>query len=229
MAVNDVWQGSIEFSYQGNPNTYLWYLQLSVQNNEDKVGTDVLKFLKDTKDKLVPLHNPNVVFICNTARQVHPTKSVPVQEDIGEGGGRTECATCGNLPGQCSMVVTLYGDKADPTRNNRGRTFFTGQCAADQVNGQWVDGIGSILQDYCDMYQTIGNTFTGTFTNEFDIGVFSPSEAAKTLPQGGNPPVDPLALFFFQLEFVRAKSLVRTQRRRQAEVQCEVVCDTDIT
>lgn len=44
MPVDDVWQVTNEFEYQGNPNSYNWHLQVSVEGDAEGVGDDMLTF-----------------------------------------------------------------------------------------------------------------------------------------------------------------------------------------
>lgn len=222
MPVDDIYLGNIENEFQGNANTYSFYLRVETVNDEDNISAGVLEFLAARRTALLPLHSLLVTFRCNTVRQVWPNKSLPESDITGLIGSRT--CTAGVLPGQCSAVITLYGDKANPTQHNRGRDFMTGACVDDQVNGTWFTGPASYLQDWCDYYQTMTNSFTDSFGNVFDIGIFSLTQAKKTIE------VPPQAVvFFWPLNFVRGRSLVRTQRRRQPEDPCEEVCDAPIS
>lgn len=223
MPAGDIWTAGIEFEYQNNPNTYNWYLRLTQETNPQNVGEDVIEFGKQVLDGLKPLHSVFVNFRCVTARQVHPTKSVPEIDVVNDLGNR-DCTTCGVLPGQCCIVATLWGDPAAPNKNNRGRDFFTGMCAADQTNGKFDTGVATLVQDYCDLYQATGNNFVGAFGNNFEIGVFSPTKAKEDLADPDNE-----IEHFWQLQKVRVKSLVRTQRRRQPTDPCEDFCDANIT
>lgn len=223
MPVGDVWEARIEMVQQNNPNSYGWYLQVVQEPAPQDTGKDVIEFAKARKAALLGLHSIFTEFQCVTARQIHPTKSVP-EIDVEQGLGNRDCATCGVLPGQCCVVATLWGDPAAPTKNNRGRDFFTGMCAADQTNGVFDSGPVSILQEYCDMYQAMGNDFTGAFGTNFAIGIFSPTLAKADLADPQNE-----IQHFWQLQKVRVKSLVRTQRRRQPLDPCEAFCEADIT
>ncbi len=224
MAVGDIWQVGNEFEYQDNANVYSWYLEVTTEGDAEAVPDDMITFGKERETALLILHNPFVNFRCVTARQIYPDGGLPQLEITGNLGSRL-CTPVGDvLPGQCCAVVTLYGDKANPDKNNRGRDFYTGMCCSDQVNGVLDSGApATYLQDLCDMFQTMTHTFTAG-GNSYTIGVYSPSRAK---PPGwpGNPSLPP---YFWPLEFVRSRSLIRTQRRRQPLDPCEAVCDADV-
>lgn len=228
--IDDVWQVTNEFEYQGNPNTYNWHLQITLEGAPDRVGQDMLAFGLARQVAWVALHNPSVRFLCITARQLFPTTSLPMQtiNDPVVLGNRTCDPLLGHLPGQCSAVVTRYGDKQDPTGRNRGRDFVTGQCCNDQFNGEFDSGIGSYLEALCAMYANMTNRFILP-PNEYDIGIYSPSNALPPKAAPGDPQPPPIVPYFWPLEFVRGRSLVRTQRRRQPLDPCEIVCDRDVT
>ncbi len=224
MAVGDIWQVNNEFEYQDNANIYSWYLRVETEGDAAAVPADMLAFGVDRQVELVLLHNPFVNFRCTTARQIYPDNGLPQMEITGEVGSRL-CTPVGDvLPGQCCCVITLYGDIANPDANNRGRDFFTGMCCSDQVNGTLDHGApATYLQDVCDMYQRMTHTWT-VGGNSYTIGVYSPSKA-KPAGWPGNPSIPP---FFWPLEHVRARSLIRTQRRRQPLDPCEPVCNATV-
>lgn len=223
MAVGDIYVVANEFEYQGNPNAYAWHLQVRVEGTPDKIAADALAFGVARQTAWLPLHNPSVNFRCVTARQVYPDFSLPKLQITTASGNRTCTPSLAHLPGQCSCVVTLYGDINNPTSFNRGRDFVTGQCCDDQLNGVLTSGPVSYLQELCDMYAAMTNVYVNG-GNEFDIGVYSPSRA--------KPPTWPIVPsippFFWKLEHVRGRSLMRTQRRRQPLDPCEEVCDQAI-
>lgn len=222
MAVGDIYLSTIEFTYQNNPNAYHFHLKVTTEGDPDNTGTHVAQFGQARTIAYQALHNTFVDFQCATARQIWPNKSVPEVVITNLSGNRTTTGPI-TLPGQCSCVVTLYGDPVDPTKHNRGRDFWTGQLAQDQELGLW-DHPAAYLQEVCDWYAAMGNTYTNG-GNVFDIGIFSPTEAKRSL----GPPPDPTVVFFWKLQKIRAKQLVRTQRRRQPEDPCEVFCDADLT
>lgn len=229
MPVDDVWQVTNEFEYQGNPNSYNWHLQVSVEGDAEGVGDDMLTFGLLRQTAWILLHNPSVRFLCVTARQLFPTTSLPQMtiNDPVKLGNRTCDPLLNHLPGQCSCVVTRYGDKTNPTARNRGRDFVTGACGNDQFNGTFDSGIGSYLEELCTMYANMTNRYVSA-PNEYDIGIYSPSNALPPKAAPGDPQPPPIVPYFWPLEFVRGRSLVRTQRRRQPLDPCEIVCDQDI-
>lgn len=222
MPANDIYQCVIEFELQNNPNAYDYYLRVTTVNDEENIYQGVLAFGAARITAMQALHSVDVTFRCVVSRQVWPTKSIPRVQASGVAGNRTS-ATPITLPGQCSAVVTLYGDRVDPDRWNRGRDFWTGALASDQANGVWNTGVASYLQDLCDYYQTMTNAFTDAWGNVYEIGLFSRTRAGVV---EGTPPV--AVPFFWPLNFVIGKSLVRTQRRRQPEDPCEVTCEAPI-
>ena len=211
MAVGDVYRVSNEFLYQGNPNSYGWLLQVEEEASAATLINGLLSFGSSRQAALLPLHNELVLFECVTARQVYPNFSLPKSLATGVEGTRPCTPTLAVLPGQCSCIVTLYGNKLNPTRSNRGRDFLTGACCDDQANGSWNTGSGSYLQAVCDMYQEMTSTYTSLTGNVFRIGVWS-----EKINQ------------FFPLEYVRAHAFVRTQRRRQPTGRCEETCEANI-
>jgi hypothetical protein len=219
MAVGDIYQVSNDFMYQGSPNSYITHLRVDAEGAPDLVTLQLANFGVAQEMAFLPLHNPSVNFDCVTVRQIFPTSALPKQLVTGSTGQRTCSPLLDHLPGQCSAVVTLYGDVADPTANNRGRDYWTGQCCSDQIDGVW-NNVGGYLEELCMFYQVRGNTVLAG-ANSFSIGIFSPTRAG--FRTGPNVPPDPP--FFWQLVFVRGRSLVRTQRRRQPQARCEETCE----
>lgn len=228
VAVGDIVQINNEFEFQGDANVYSWFLQAQEINDPDELETDIRTFGQEREDAWLPLQDPNLVFRCVSGRVIFPTKSLQYVTTTGQAG--TYTAVGGPLPGQCSMVVTLYGDTDDPNRHNRGRDFLTGMDCADQANGVWDLTIAMKASLVSLMYSAMSSTYVDAQSgNVYRIGLFSPTQAKKTIPVG-DPPVapDPDAVYFWPLEKIRIRSLVRTQRRRASQDPCEAVIDRDI-
>jgi len=223
MAVGDVWQVTNEFSYQGNPDSYSFNLRVEAEGDSSSVQNQLLDFGEAREAQWIPLHNPSVLFECVTARLLYPNTGLPKARVTGNSGSRSCSPVLNHLPGQCSAVVTLYGDLESPDRNNRGRDFVTGQCGDDQLNGTWLTGIGSYLDLLCQYYNIMGNSYLAGL-NSYAIGIFSPTRAGITV----TPHVPATPPFFWPLVLVRARSFVRTQRRRQPEGRCEEVCESAV-
>lgn len=223
MPVGDIWQVTNEFNYQGNPDSYSFHLRVDAEGDTAQLADNLLDFGEARETAWLPLHNPSVEFECVTARLLFPNTGLPRNRRTGVNGNRTCTPTLAHLPGQCSCVVTLYGDVESPNGNNRGRDYITGQCCNDQLNGIWETGPGDYLQQICLYYGVMGNTYAPG-ANTFTIGIFSPTKAG--FRTGPNVPPDPP--YFWPLVFVRARSLVRTQRRRQPEDRCEEICEAVI-
>jgi len=221
--LGDIYQVTNEFIYQGNPNQYSFHLRLQIEGTPATVNADMLAFGVLRETAWLPLHNPSVTFRCVTARQVFDTNSLPQLEVTGNSGNRTCIPALDHLPGQCSCVAQLFGDIVDPTAFNRGRDFVCGQCCDDQLDGEFTAGPGYI-DELCLMYATMTNIYVNG-ANTYDIGIYSPSRAKPP----GDPPPPPIPPFFWPLQHVRTKQLVRTQRRRQPLDPCEVVCDLAVT
>ena len=224
----DVIQVNNEFTFQGDANLYSWYLQSTVIAEDFSMDEDMAEFGDQREDALVPLSASLVTFACISSRRIWPQKSLPQVVATGNSGSFTP--TSGALPGQNSLVVTLYGDVDNPTRHNRGRDFWTGLDADSQANGVWKFAPGDQAVLFAAMYATMTSKFEATQSgNEYRIGLFSMTQANKTIPQG-DPPVivDPAAVYFWPLQKVRARSLVRTQRRRAAQDPCEAIFDLDV-
>lgn len=227
MAVGDIYQVVNEFEYQQNPNNYIWHLRVKEEGNPGDITQALLDFGHARVTAWLPLHTPSVLFRCNVVREVFPDTSVPEYQiyDPAAGGNRTCTPADTGLPGQCSCVVTMYGDIENPTQFNRGRDFITGQCCDDQFNGKWdqTGAPGAYLDDLCEMYRLMGNEYVNGL-NKFDIGIYSRTRAKPP----GDPPPPPIVPYFWVLQRIRAKQLVRTQRRRQPEDPCENFCQAEI-
>lgn len=223
MPVGDIYVVSNEFEYQDNANAYSFYLRVTAEANPNLVGSQLLDFGVARQTAWLPLHQVLVTFRCVTARQVYPTNSLPQLRITDVTGSRSCFPSLAGLPGQCCAVATLYGDIANPTANNRGRDFITGMCCSDQINGVIdVDG-GGYGGDLCLMYVTMSSSYTAG-GNEYEIGIYSPTRAKPPMW-----PVTPSVVpFFWRLQHVRVRSLIRTQRRRQPQDPCEAVCDNAI-
>lgn len=212
MAVGDIYQVCNEFEYQKNPNEYNFFLHVRAEAGPTKVEADMLSFGVARETAWLPLHVASVNFRCVTARQVYPNNSLPGQQITGNVGTRSCMAVGAYLPGQCSAVVTLYGDSVNPTASNRGRDFITGQCSEDQIEGVW-GGAAGYLNALCQYYVAMGNSFV-VGGNEYDIGIYSPSRAKPP----GDPPPPPIVPFFWPLEksagpFVGTNTTTKTATR----------------
>lgn len=228
LVVGDVIQVNNEFTFQGDANLYSWYLQCGDVIDSGAMDADMEEFGGLREDAWVPIHDPNVNFACISWRRLWPQKALPMVVATGTIGSFTPDE--GPLPGQCSLVITLYGDVDDPNRNNRGRDFMTGLDGAAQTNGVWDFGVLAQARKFVTLYALMGSTFVAFDSgNLYRIGLFSMTQANKTIPQG-DPPVieDADAVYFWPLEKVRGRSLVRTQRRRAAQDPCEVIFDEDV-
>ena len=223
MAVGDIYTVANEFIYQGNANAYIWNLRSTAEISPASVNQALLFFGTARQTAWLPLHNPSVEFRCVTARKIFPGTSLPQVTSSPASGNRICSPVLDHLPGQCSCVVTEYGDITAPDANNRGRMFVTGQCCVDQLNGVFDPEPGGYVEDLCQLFITMGNVFVSG-GNTFDIGIFSPHRAGIRT----GPDVPPTPPYFWPLEHVRARSLVRTQRRRQPVDPCEAVCDAPI-
>lgn len=220
MAINDVYVGDIHMRLQDNPNLYCFFYQITVENDETAAARDVAVHLKDVvAPLLIAFHTPAVIFRCSTGREVWPASSIVEVQDINDlPGDDTPNLDHTTLPGQVSLLAHLYGNAADPNKSNRGRDFLHGFSTQDCDNGIWQTSILSSVQNF---YEVLPKTFTSVNQNTFAWGHFSLTQAAKTVGQNGNPPVDPLAKFFWNIELIRLHNLARTQRRRQPEDPCQ--------
>lgn len=219
MAVDDIWQGTLETEYQNNPNTYSWYFKAEQQANPPAAAADVLGEMDAILIALKPMMNTEVMVRCTTARRVAPNFTLPEIKIKNEEGLRSTAPGEFELPGQCALVVSLYGDPTNITKHNRGRDFINWGLTGDQNSGVW-NGPGSPWWDGIkSAYVEIGNSFSGAVGNNWEIGIFSRTEFKAKKP---------VEEYFWQLQNIRLRQLVRTQRRRQAEDRCEVVEDVVI-
>lgn len=228
LVVGDIIQVNNEFVFQGDANLYSWFLQCDDVVDSGAMDIDMEEFGGLREVAWRPLQAIELNFACISWRRLWPQKSLPRVAATGNIG--TWTPVDGPLPGQNSLVVTLYGDVDDPNRNNRGRDFISGLDGASQVNGVWSFGILDQARQLVEMYETMTSTFVAFASgNVYRIGLFSQTQANKTIPQG-DPPVieDPDAVFFWPLVQVRGRSLVRTQRRRAAQDPCEAILDKDV-
>lgn len=125
MAVGDLYQTTISFTYQRNPNVYLYTFRLDAivppQEPEDELNTF---FQVTVIPALQPLHAPGVSFECVDTQLFYPTKGV--REQLALAPPLAGSRTGEGLPGQCSVVTQLLTDPDDNTPRNRGRDFNTG-------------------------------------------------------------------------------------------------------
>ena len=209
MAVNDIYMVSLHFTYQKNANVFCNYFEVDEEPDPEAVQTDLATWLQDDWDnEMISIFDAKFVVDCSEVRQVHPNNSIPLITAVTTPAGTRTPAD--NLPGQCSLVATLFGDKDNPNGKNRGRDFWTGGQEGDQANGAWTAGGGSFLDIIEDYYQARTVLVSPPSGNVFSWGNFS-AKAVKD--------ADPI--HFWQMELVRLRHLVRTQRRRQPSESCE--------
>lgn len=209
MSVGDVYMSALHFTYQGNANLFCNYFQVDEEPSVDDVITDVEAYINtDWASDLRPIVDTSFVVDCIEVRQVHPNNSIPLITTVAiPAGSRTPAD---NLPGQCSLVATLFGDKNNPDKNNRGRDFWTGGQEGDQAAGVWDTAASKFLDLVKDYYANRTVLVSPVSGNVFSWGTFSATRAkAATAP------------WFWQMELVRLRHLVRTQRRRQPADPCE--------
>ena len=145
---------------------------------------------------------------------MHPNNSIPLIAPVTTPAGSRTPAD--NLPGQCSLVATLFGNTSDPNGKNRGRDFWAGGQEGDQANGVWGTGGGvfaEIIKDYYEARTVLVSPVSG---NVFSWGTFSAKAVADADP-----------IHFWQMELVRLRLLVRTQRRRQPTDPCETFLEAE--
>ncbi len=212
MAVDYIYQTIIHSKHQNNANAYCWYFRVSTEVVADDVPDDLLVVITAIQSAMRSLHTTDVNFECNEVRQIWPNNSLPQIGITDEAGTRT---TTASLPGQCSCVVTLYGDTTNPTKFNRGRDFLYGMDEADQGNGLFTVGPGYLTD--VDTFYAARSLITAQGGNEFEWGNFSMTKAKL---------LGALATYWFPMELMRSRQLVRTQRRRQPLDPCEVVLDS---
>lgn len=219
MSVEDIYACDIHFRHQENDNLYCFIFQIQSEANEAVASRDVaVHGLNKVWPALRPIITTEAVGLCAVGREIWPATSIPEIQRIDENGSR-EIGLSTALPGQNSMVAQLFGDAGNPNRFNRGRDFLAAWNCQDQTRGMFDS---DPLSDAQTFYEGDWKTFTATSGNQFRWGTFSLTQAKKTVPQNGNPPVDPDAVFFWPIELVRLNPLVRTQRRRQPEDPCRV-------
>jgi len=226
MPVGDIFSVDVASRYQNNDNVMCFLLRLAIQADQSAVLDDIALWIAATLvPGLQPLHGSDVAFPCVITRQVYPTNSLPdVTELIAIQGTRSGV---GANPGQLSLVTTLFGNILDPTGRNRGRDFWYGAKPADiTVTGDKFEV--TFAQEVLDFYQALGNTIQAATGNDFEIGIFSRTQALENdnpdfvgedgIKNSDRPTFgDPV---FNQLIFVRTSRLIRTQRRRQPEDIC---------
>lgn len=209
MAVGDIYMTALHFTYQKNVNLMCNYFQVDEEPSSDDVETDLATFVQDDwDDELRSIFDDKFVVDCSEVRQVHPNNSIPlVTAVLNPTGSRTPGD---GLPGQCSLVATLFGNKTDPNAKNRGRDFWTAGQEGDQANGKWRTVPGEFL-NLVELYYGARTVLVSPPSgNVFSWGNFSRKAVAVADP-----------IHFWQMELVRIRHLVRTQRRRQPSDPCE--------
>lgn len=208
MPVGDVYMTALHFTFQKNANLFCNYFDIKSEFDESLTQAELFKHIDDDfTNEMALVQDVKFVVNCIEVRQVHPTKSIPhVAASTTPAGLRTPADA---LPGQCNLVVSLFGDANDPTPRNRGRDFWTGAQTADQANGIWDTGVAKFQKLVQTYYAARVQEFTGLSSNVYRWGVFSKKSADLALP------------FFFPMEQFRLRDLIRTQRRRQPVDPCE--------
>ncbi len=209
MAVGDIYMTALHFTYQKNANLFCNYFEVDEEPSSDDVQTDLATWLQDDwDDNMISIFDDTFVVDCSEVRQVHPNNSIPLITAVTTPAGTRTPAD--NLPGQCSLVATLFGNKTDPNGKNRGRDFWTGGQEGDQVAGEWTDSAGLFLRLISTYYTARTVLVSPPSGNVFSWGTFSKKAVENEE-----------AVHFWQMELVRLRHLVRTQRRRQPSDPCE--------
>lgn len=210
MPVGDIHLTALHFTLQGNANMFCNYFQTDEEPDAAAVISDLSTYIVDDwENDMRSIMDDTFVVDCVEVRQVHPNNSIPNIEAVSNPAGSRTAAEA--YPGQCSLVATLFGDKDNPDGNNRGRDFWTGAQEGDQGDGAWKTTTGKFLflvTAYYDNRTVLVEPASG---NVFSWGTFSRKRAAV-----------PSVPFFYQMELVRLRHLVRTQRRRQPTDPCEL-------
>lgn len=242
MPVGDIYVGAVESTYQNNANTLLVCMEMTDIVDELSIPNDMTLWLRDVVVPLIlPLINPGVVCRCVTAQQVWtidpdpgPQTSLKFVELVIIGTG-TRTPSAGNFaPGQCSLVIQQVTDQGDPNDRNRGRDFWYGMNCEDLTIGgdTWDLAYMTAVRT---LYSTITSHITGSLGNQWDIGIFSRTQAMENInpdfvSNGGTEPDPPTfgGPIFNILTLVRSNPLVRTQRRRQPLDPCLVYINTEV-
>lgn len=226
MAVDDILQLEEHFTHQGNPNQFTWAWKVVAT---DTVDTDPQTLLQEwavtEHDLLRAIFNDDTLFDCTVVRKIHPTIQLPAEELTNDVGTRP--VVDADLPGQCCMVIQMNDDTGEPTPRRRGRDFVTGRDGIDHADGVWNQAAADLVLGF---YSTaLGTTIDSGNGGSYQFGIWSVRQltenenpifvsnggATPDPPTFGNDPFTAITVF-------RARSVVRTQRRRQPERPCGV-------
>ncbi len=209
MSVGDIYQSGLHFTFQKNANIFCNYFRLKTEVDIEEITTEINVHVEaDWNDNMRPIMDGNFVVDCIEVRQVWPNNAIPdIKAVVNPAGTRSDTD---NLPGQCSLVATLFGDVDNPTNHNRGRDFWTGGAEGDQTDGKWIGGPAVFRTLLLAYYQARVQEFTGLSGNVFQWVVFSLTTAKLSQTP-----------FHWVVQRIRLRDLVRTQRRRQPSDPCE--------
>lgn len=209
MPAGDIYMSALHFTYQGNANLYCNYFRVKTEVNESLIPSEIAVYVDNDWDtEMKPTVDSSFVPDCIEVRQVHPNNSIPdISAVTNPAGTRTPAD---NLPGQCSLVATLFGDVANPDARNRGRDFWTGAQEGDQAAGVWSSVPGNFKNLINGYYAARDTEFVGGSGNVYEWVIFSRTAAKLLLP-----------VFSWTVKLMRVRYLIRTQRRRQPADPCE--------
>lgn len=215
MAVDDVYQTDIFFTFQGDTNNIFTY-HLKETNapagadSEDEINFFMVNvFIPD----LLTNFSPDLVFDCSDTRRIWSGAQNSLVPSISRQLAMMLPGTSSpgeSLPGQCSMLIQLMGDLDNPDPSRRGRDFYTGFIEGDQAAGVWTaNASGDLTTDLKENLMDGVGTANG---GQYQWIVFS-HKFAKQEPQVDDPSTI--------INVLRALKHVRTQRRRQPTNPCD--------
>ncbi len=220
MALNDIYQVTTFFDFQGNlNNVYIWYF---IEVSPATSGTNEAAMIEFFEDDMLPNLaiglDENFKFTCIDAKRILKqlvklkVSSIGEQKTISISGTVMSAEA---LPGQCSLVIQTIKDLEDATTSTRGRDFFTGFVEGDQADGIWLDATQDRVTGQIDAKfsnsNIIKNGFIGSWVNL--SGALYKLRKLETMA--------PFSTIHNNIQFMRPLNHVRTQRRRQSLNPCD--------
>jgi len=219
MPVGDVYQSNLWSTFQGDhANVWTAFFRADTLPDTLTVEEDLNEFMENVMvAAFKSVVRDTFIFECSDTSKIWDeltdlvSTSLPRQRAFNVPG---TILTGNTLPGQCSLLIQLLSDLESSNPMSRGRDFFNGLLAADQLDGVWALGPVAIIQA---IYKS--NLIDGVSTT--DNGVYTYvnfSRKAASDPAILGSPVRPIIA-------IRSLKHVRTQRRRQPMNPCDKYFD----
>lgn len=167
MAVNDVFQSTIEYAVWGQSFTLTNYWREEASGSGTGNARDLAEGIVATLiPDLLPLVGDDAIVGCVACRQIAPTLANPWVERVNDGEG-----TAGDNTGPPNVTVVLNQANATPGGQSNGSNQLSGMVRSSMTNGVmnngWLTGVGATYAAH------LVNVLTSPGANDYQPGGWS--------------------------------------------------------